>query len=75
MKRRDFVQTMGAVAAAINDPENGLQSCVEEWERRRDLIVEESWRGVYAGEPHTEGLGFPLDERIQESSREDWTVG
>ena len=32
---------MGAVAAAINDPEDGIQSCVTEWERRRDVLLEE----------------------------------
>ena len=32
---------MGAVAAAINDPEDGIQSCVQEWQRRRDVILEE----------------------------------
>lgn len=32
---------MGAVAAAINDPDDGIQSCVAEWERRRDVLLEE----------------------------------
>ena len=32
---------MGAVAAAINDPDNGIQACVEEWERRCDVLLDE----------------------------------
>jgi N-succinyldiaminopimelate aminotransferase len=32
---------MGAVAAAINDPDDGIQSCVEEWQRRRDVLLDE----------------------------------
>jgi aspartate/methionine/tyrosine aminotransferase len=32
---------MGAVATAINDPNDGLQSCVDEWQRRRDVLLEE----------------------------------
>jgi aspartate/methionine/tyrosine aminotransferase len=32
---------MGAVATAINDPNDGIQSCVEEWQRRRDVLLEE----------------------------------
>ena len=32
---------MGAVAAAINDPDDGIQICVAEWQRRRDVIVAE----------------------------------
>jgi aspartate/methionine/tyrosine aminotransferase len=32
---------MGAVATAIGDPNDGIQSCVEEWQRRRDVLLEE----------------------------------
>jgi len=32
---------MGAVATAINDPNDGIRSCVEEWQRRRDVLLEE----------------------------------
>lgn len=32
---------MGAVTTAINDPNDGLQACVNEWQRRRDLLLEE----------------------------------
>jgi len=32
---------MGAVATAINDPNDGIQTCVEEWQRRRDVLLEE----------------------------------
>ena len=32
---------MGAVATAINDPHDGIQACVEEWQRRRDVLLEE----------------------------------
>jgi N-succinyldiaminopimelate aminotransferase len=32
---------MGAVATAINDPNDGIQACVEEWQRRRDILQEE----------------------------------
>lgn len=32
---------MGAVARAINDPEDGIQSCVAVWQQRRDLLLEE----------------------------------
>jgi aspartate/methionine/tyrosine aminotransferase len=32
---------MGAVATAINDPNDGIQACVEEWQRRRDVLLEE----------------------------------
>lgn len=42
---------MGAVAAAINDPDNGIPSCVAEWQRRRDLILEEL-HGLTVIPPH-----------------------
>lgn len=32
---------MGGVAAAIDDPEDGIRDCVEEWQRRRDLLLDE----------------------------------
>ncbi|MGB8645273.1 MAG: pyridoxal phosphate-dependent aminotransferase, partial [Anaerolineae bacterium] len=32
---------MGAVAAAINAPDDGIQSSVAEWQRRRDVLLEE----------------------------------
>ncbi len=32
---------MGAVATAINDPNDGIQSCVEEWQRRRNFLLAE----------------------------------
>jgi aspartate/methionine/tyrosine aminotransferase len=33
--------SMGAVAKAINDPDDGLQSCVAEWGQRRDILLDE----------------------------------
>lgn len=32
---------MGAVATAINDPEDGIRHCVEVWQQRRDLLLDE----------------------------------
>jgi N-succinyldiaminopimelate aminotransferase len=32
---------MGAVATAINDPDDGIQACVAEWQRRRDVVLDE----------------------------------
>ena len=32
---------MGAVATAINDAEDGIADCVSEWQRRRDVLLEE----------------------------------
>jgi aspartate/methionine/tyrosine aminotransferase len=32
---------MGAVATAINSPDDGILACVEEWQRRRDVLLEE----------------------------------
>ena len=32
---------MGAVTTAINDPNDGIQACVTEWQRRRDVLLEE----------------------------------
>jgi aspartate/methionine/tyrosine aminotransferase len=42
---------MGAVAAAIGDPNDGMQSCVEEWQRRRDVLIDEL-RDFVAIPPH-----------------------
>ena len=32
---------MGAVAIAINDPDNEIEECVAEWQRRRDILLDE----------------------------------
>lgn len=32
---------MGAVATAMTDPNDGIRACVEEWQRRRDLLLED----------------------------------
>lgn len=32
---------MGAVATAINDPFDGIEACVAEWQRRRDILLDE----------------------------------
>jgi N-succinyldiaminopimelate aminotransferase len=32
---------MGAVATAINDPDDGIKECVAEWQRRRDILLDE----------------------------------
>lgn len=32
---------MGAVATAINDPDDGINECVAEWQRRRDVLLDE----------------------------------
>src|SRR3712207_3618782 len=32
---------MGAVAEAINDPDDGIRSCVEVWQGRRDVLLQE----------------------------------
>jgi len=42
---------MGAVATAIGDPNDGIQSCVEEWQRRRDVLLDEL-RDVAVIPPH-----------------------
>ena len=34
-----------AVVAAMNDPDDGIQTCVAEWQRRRDVLLEEL-RGI-----------------------------
>ena len=42
---------MGAVATAIGDPHDGIQACVEEWQRRRDVLLDEL-RDFVAIPPH-----------------------
>ena len=42
---------MGAVATAIGDPNDGIQSSVEEWQRRRDVLLDEL-RDFVAIPPH-----------------------
>lgn len=42
---------MGAVAAAIRDADSGIGSCVEEWERRRNVLLEQL-SGFAAIPPH-----------------------
>ncbi|MEM8531065.1 MAG: pyridoxal phosphate-dependent aminotransferase [Chloroflexota bacterium] len=32
---------MGAVATAINDPDDGIKECVAEWQQRRDVLLRE----------------------------------
>ncbi len=32
---------MGAVATAIHDPNDGIRSCVDQWQSRRDLVLDE----------------------------------
>ena len=32
---------MGAVAAAIDGPDDGIAACIAEWQRRRDVVLEE----------------------------------
>lgn len=50
---------MGAVAAAIQDPGNGIQACVDEWQRRRDLLLDEL--GEYVVIPPHGGWSFLID--------------
>ncbi len=50
---------MGAVATAINDPDDGISGCVEEWQRRRDVLLDELHDFV-AIPPHG-GWSFLLD--------------
>jgi len=42
---------MDAVATAIADPDDGLETCVREWQRRRDVLLEEL-QGFAAIPPH-----------------------
>ena len=32
---------MGAVAVAIEDPDNGIEECLTEWQHRRDILLDE----------------------------------
>jgi N-succinyldiaminopimelate aminotransferase len=32
---------MGAVATAINDPDDGIEECVADWQQRRDILLDE----------------------------------
>jgi aspartate/methionine/tyrosine aminotransferase len=50
---------MGAVATAINDPDDGISACVEEWQRRRDVLLDEL-RDFVVVPPHG-GWSFLLD--------------
>lgn len=50
---------MGAVAAAIQDPGNGIQACVDEWQRRRNLLLDEL--GDYDVIPPHGGWSFLID--------------
>ena len=50
---------MGAVATAINDPDDGIAACVEEWQRRRDVLLDEL--GDFVVVPPHGGWSFLLD--------------
>lgn len=50
---------MGAVAAAIEDPHDGIRACVEEWQGRRDVSLEEL--SGYAVIPPHGGWSFLID--------------
>jgi N-succinyldiaminopimelate aminotransferase len=50
---------MGAVATAINDPDDGIQSCVEEWQTRRDQLLSEL--SEFAVIPPYGGWSFLVD--------------
>ena len=50
---------MGAVATAINDPDDGIATCVEEWQRRRDVLLDEL--GDFVVVPPHGGWSFLLD--------------
>jgi N-succinyldiaminopimelate aminotransferase len=51
---------MGAVAIAIADPSDGIKSCIEEWQRRRDVLLDEL-RDFVAIPPHG---GWSLHGRV-----------
>jgi N-succinyldiaminopimelate aminotransferase len=42
---------MGAVATAIADPNDGIRACVDEWQRRRDVLLDQL-HGFIAIPPH-----------------------
>lgn len=50
---------MGAVATAINDPDDGIAACVEEWQRRRDVLLDDL--GDFVVVPPHGGWSFLLD--------------
>jgi aspartate/methionine/tyrosine aminotransferase len=50
---------MGAVATAINDPDDGIAASVAEWQRRRDILLEEL-KGYTVVPPHG-GWSFLVD--------------
>ncbi len=50
---------MGAVATAINAPDDGISACVEEWQRRRDVLLDEL--GDFVVVPPHGGWSFLLD--------------
>ena len=50
---------MGAVATAINDTDDGIAACVEEWQRRRDVLLDEL--GDFVVVPPHGGWSFLLD--------------
>lgn len=50
---------MGAVATAINAPDDGIAACVEEWQRRRDVLLDEL--GDFVVIPPHGGWSFLLD--------------
>ena len=50
---------MGAVATAINAPDDGIATCVEEWQRRRDVLLDEL--GDFVVVPPHGGWSFLLD--------------
>ena len=50
---------MGAVATAIDDPDDGIATCVEEWQRRRDVLLDEL--GDFAVVPPHGGWSLLVD--------------
>jgi aspartate/methionine/tyrosine aminotransferase len=50
---------MGAVATAMQDPDNGIPACVDEWQRRRDLLLDEL--SAYDVIPPQGGWSFLID--------------
>jgi N-succinyldiaminopimelate aminotransferase len=50
---------MGAVAVAIDDPDNGIEECVAEWQRRRDILLGEL--GDFTVVPPHGGWSFLVD--------------
>lgn len=50
---------MGAVATAINAPDDGIATCVEEWQRRRNVLLDEL--DAFVVVPPHGGWSFLLD--------------